>query len=147
LGFKEIDERKKLMAKAKVFISATEYLECFGGSHVESLLSGTAVLTTNFGIYEKSETFVSGLDGFVCDTLDDFVWGAKACEKLDPAGIRKRAERFLMDNVKWEYQKLFDDLYCVYESSVDENKKGFSRIREEVPEWRKKLYPQFFEKE
>jgi glycosyltransferase involved in cell wall biosynthesis len=146
LGFKGIEERKHLMAKAKGFFSPTEYLECFGGSHVEALLSGTPVLTTNFGVYETNDTFINGLDGFACDTLDDFVWGAQMCEKLDPLGIRKRAERFLMDNVKWEYQKLFEDLYYVYESSLDDSIKGWSRVRKQTPEWRKHLYPELMKK-
>ena len=141
LGFKGIDERKKLMAHATAFFSPTEYLECFGGSHVEALLSGTPVLTTNFGVYGTKDTFLDGIDGFKCNTLDDFVFGARACKKLDPTSIKNRAQRFLMDNVKWEFQRWFDDLYCVYESAVDEKIRGWSRVRKEVPEWRKKTYP------
>ena len=118
---------------------------CFGGSHVEALLSGTPVITTGFGVYGGKETFIDGLDGFKADTLDDFVFAAKNCKKLDPAGIRKRAERFLMDNVKYEYQKLFEDLYYVYESTLDAKNPGWNKVRTEIPEWRKRIYPQLFE--
>jgi glycosyltransferase involved in cell wall biosynthesis len=141
VGFQPIDTRKHLMAHAKAFFSPTEYLECFGGSHVEALLSGTPVLTTNFGVYGTNDTFLDGIDGFKCNTLDDFVFGALNASKLDPLAIRKRAERFLMDNVKWEFQRWFEDLYAVYESIQDDNVKGFNRVRQELPDWRKKTYP------
>ena len=145
LGFKGIEERKPLMAHAQALFSPTEYLEAFGGSHVESLLSGTPVITTSFGVYGGKETFIDGLDGFKCDSLDDFCFAARNCKKLDPVGIRKRAERFLMDNVKWEYQKLFEDLYYVYESTLDAKNLGWNKVRTEIPEWRKRIYPQLFE--
>lgn len=126
VGYADIDKRKELMAKAKAVFVPTEYLECFGGVNIEARLSGTPVITTNFGCFP--EYVENGVDGFRCDTLQDFVDATKKVEKLDLWSIRKRAERFLMNNVKWEYQKWFDDLYNVFESAVDPKKKGWSRI-------------------
>jgi hypothetical protein len=44
-----------------------------------------------------------------------------------------------MENVKWEYEKWFDDIYQLYLSTIDEKIKGWHHIREEQPKWRSKL--------
>jgi len=116
VGYVEIEKRKKLMAKAKATFVPTIYLEAFAGTHVESMLSGTPVITTNFGVFP--ETVQEGM-GFRCNALQDFIDAAKNVEKLDPKTVRKRAERFLMDNVKHEYNRWFNDLYNVFLSQKD----------------------------
>jgi FkbM family methyltransferase len=142
VGFKGVEERKKLMAHAIACFVPTEYLEIFGGTHVESRLSGTPVLTSNFGVFPG--TVEDGVDGYKCDTLDDFVWNAKKCKELDPIIIRMRAERYLMDNVKWEYQKWFEDLYRLYLSATYPGiEKGWMHINTVESEYRKHLYNNF----
>jgi hypothetical protein len=37
--------------------------------------------------------------------------------------------RYLMDNVKLEYQKWFEDLHTVYQSTLDPAVKGWHRLR------------------
>lgn len=137
-GFADVEKRKELMAHAIAVFTPTEYLECFAGTHVEAMLSGTPIITTDFGVY-GGNTFQNGVHGFKCNTLDDFIYAAKQCKNLDPYVIRKHAERFLMDNVKWDFQRWFNDLHDVYESQVDLNKKGWHRIRKQEPEWRNKI--------
>lgn len=131
VGFADIEKRKHLMAKAKVVFTPTEYLECFAGTHIEAMLSGTPVITTNFGVFPG--TVIDGINGYKCNTLDDFIKNTvRAEDELKPVAVRKSAEKYIMDNVKYEYQKWFDDLYNVYESVVDPFKKGWHRI-----EWNK----------
>lgn len=133
-GFADINTRKKLMARAQGVFVATEYLEMFGGTHVEAMLSGTPCITTNFGVF-GGDTFVHGVHGFKCDTLDDFVYAAKNVDGLNPDTIVRNGRRFLMDNVKWQFQKWFEDLYQVY-LSTDNKTPGWHHIREKVPQWR-----------
>jgi len=125
VGFADVEKRKELMKGAIATFTPTEYLECFAGTHVESRLHGTPVLTTNFAVFPG--TVENGLDGYRCDTLDDFVWSAKECEKLDRKLVRKRAERYLMDNVRWDFEKWFQDLHQLYLSTKGE--KGWHHIR------------------
>jgi glycosyltransferase involved in cell wall biosynthesis len=133
LGFAGIPERKKLFAKARASFVATEYLECFGGTHVESMLSGTPPITTNFAVFpETIPDYLNGKVGFRCNTLDDFVKAAIASKDVDHMFIRQYAEKFLMDSVAVEFDKWFRDLYCVYESSIDTSKKGWHRIHPKV---------------
>jgi glycosyltransferase involved in cell wall biosynthesis len=141
IGFKDIEERKKLMAHATGFFCPSEYMDAFAGTHVEAMLSGTPIITTRFGVFSSDDTFTDGVHGFKCDTLDDFVWAVKNCKKLDSFSIRKHAERFLMDNVKWEFQRWFEDLYIIYLRASRKNDAGWKTVRMDVPEWRKRLYP------
>ena len=129
-GFANIEERKKLMANAIATFVPTIYLECFAGTHIESMLSGTPPITTNFGVFPGTiPDNVNGKIGFRCNTLQDFVNAAKKAKKVNHLKVRKYGERFLMDNVKLEFQRWFDDLMCVYESTIDKTKKGWHRIK------------------
>lgn len=103
------EQRKRLMADAECVLVPSLYAEPFGGVNVEAQLSGTPVLTTPFGAFQ--ETVRQGETGFMCHTLDEFIENAKKVSTLDPKVIRKHAERYLMDNLKWEYQNWFDLLY------------------------------------
>lgn len=138
VGFADIKKRKELMAHAKATFTPTEYMECFAGTHIESMLSGTPVITTNFGVFPG--TVINGVNGYRCDTLDDFVWAAKNISNLNSHKIRDSAKRYLMENVKWDFQKWFEDLYFVYESAQDSKKKGFNRICEYPRSFREKIY-------
>ena len=127
VGYVGVDERKKLLSKAKAVIVATTYLEPFGGTNVEAQLSGTPVLTTNFGAF--FDTVEQGKTGFRCDTLDDFIQNAKKVDSLDYKYIRDRAiEKYSMDSVKYEFDKWFRDLYQLYLSTTDKNIKGWHYI-------------------
>jgi glycosyltransferase involved in cell wall biosynthesis len=129
IGYADVEKRKKLMSRAKAVFVPTEYLECFGGVNIEARLSGTPVITTDFGCFPQYVE--NGLDGYRCNTLQDFVDAVNKCKKMtkeDYTRIRKRAERFLMKNVALEYQKWFNDLYQVY-LSTDGKTKGWGYIK------------------
>jgi len=51
VGVVSIEERAKWMSKAKATFVPTFYVEPFGGTVVESLLSGTPVIATDFGAF------------------------------------------------------------------------------------------------
>jgi glycosyltransferase involved in cell wall biosynthesis len=138
VGFANAEKRKRLMSKAIATYVPTLYNEPFGGVSIESRLSGTPVLTTDFGVFPG--TTENGLDGFRCSTLDDFCWGAKNCGKLDHALIRRRAEKYLMNNVRWDYQKWLEDLYHLYLSAYVPGEPGWGYVSKEEPEFRKHLY-------
>jgi glycosyltransferase involved in cell wall biosynthesis len=128
IGYVGVEERKKLMAKARAVFVPTIYLEAFAGTHIESMLSGTPPITTDFGVFPGTiPDNLNGKVGFRCNTLQDFYNAAIASEKVDHKFIRKYAERFLMKNIKWEYQKWFKDLYYLWESTKG-TKKGWHRI-------------------
>lgn len=134
VGYVDPEQRSELMRKARAVFVPTLYMEAFGGVNVEAQLCGTPVITTNFAVFP--ETVQDGKTGFLCNTLDDFVWAARRVDELDPVVIRAHAERYLMTNVRWEFQRWFEDLYNLYESAQDDTMIGWHRIRGEVPAWR-----------
>jgi len=112
IGFVDKVKRKKLLSDAECVLVPSLYAEPFGGVNVEAQLSGTPVLTTAFGAFQ--ETVKHGETGFICYSNDEFIENAKKVKDLDPKVIRKHAERYLMDNMKYEYQAWFDSLYSLY---------------------------------
>lgn len=82
-------ERAKLIAGARCVLVPTQYIEPFGGVAVEAMLSGTPVVTTDFGAF--TETVEQGVSGYRCHTLADFLEAVEACDTLDPSVIRHHA--------------------------------------------------------
>ena len=132
-------ERDKLIGNAILTLVPTIYLEPFGGTHIESMLCGTPVLTTNFGVFGDHSTYRDGVGGFHCDTLNDFVACATLCEDLDREKVKRDAKRFLMGNVRWLYQKWMEDLHELWESTQGRGIKGWSRVRDKEDLWRKEF--------
>lgn len=131
VGSVGIEERKKLMSEAIATFVPSVYLEPFAGTHVESMLSGTPPITTNFGVFpETIPDIMNGAVGFRCNTLRDFVDAAKKTKNLakdhsNAVAIANYAQKFTMDRVMQDYQKWFDDLYQLYLSSKDSSIKGW----------------------
>jgi glycosyltransferase involved in cell wall biosynthesis len=131
IGFVDIPERKKWMSGAIATFTPTEYLECFAGTHVESMLHGTPPITTNFAVFPGTiPDCVDGKVGFRCNTLDDFVKAARAARHVNRHEVRQYGERFLMDQVKLDFQKWFEDLHRVWRSATIPHAKGWHYIEE-----------------
>lgn len=112
IGTVGTEERGQLMSRAIATFVPTTYLEPFGGVHAESLLAGTPVITTNFGVF--TETVENGVNGFRCDVFRDFVKAAQDVAAWTPRHrqvIRESAvNRFGMDAVKYQYENYFNRL-------------------------------------
>ena len=128
VGYVEPEDRARLMGRARAVFVPTLYLEAFGGVNVEAQLCGTPVITTNFGCFV--ETCLDGVTGFRCNTLQDFVDAARKVDELDPHVIREHAERYLMKNVKWEFQRWFEDLHQLHLSATVPGALGWHHLRE-----------------
>lgn len=126
VGYADVNMRKRLMAEASAVFVPTEYLEPFAGVHVEAMLSGTPVITTNFGVFPG--TVIDGVNGYKCNTLNDFYQAIKLTGQLDPKTIRNSAEQYLMQNVALQFERWFKDLYQLYLSANIEGVKGWHFI-------------------
>lgn len=82
-------EKAALLAGARALISASTYIEPFGGVAVEAMLSGTPVIASPFGAF--SETVADGVSGFRCSTLGEFRVAADRVDELDPKTVRQWA--------------------------------------------------------
>lgn len=109
VGVADVKKRAELMGAAKAVFVPTIYLEPFGGVHVEAMMCGTPVITTDYGAF--TETFTDGVHGFRCHTLAEFAEAALKAETLDREVIREHAvKNYNLDVVGKRYDTYFKRL-------------------------------------
>lgn len=111
LGYADLEQRKKLLSKARCVITASQFLEPFCGVHMEALMSGTPVISTDWGVF--TETNLHGITGYRCRTFNDFVWAIRNSHKISPYHCRDWAMNFSLDQVAVRYEKYFKDVLNV----------------------------------
>lgn len=77
-GYAGCEERMRLLSKAKCLMAPTYYIEPFGNVVAEAAMSGTPVLSTDWGGF--AENVNHGVTGFRCRDFNSFL---RAAEKLD----------------------------------------------------------------
>lgn len=127
IGFADWELKRKLFAEAKGFLLPSTYTEPFGGSAVEALLSGTPIITTDWGAF--AEYNIHGVVGYRCRTFDHFIWAVKNINKINPTVCRNYAvKRFGMNKVMDMYEEYFQMVMNVYTGkgwyTVDPNRKS-----------------------
>ncbi len=86
-------EKAALLAGARAVLVPTTYLEPFGGVAVEAMMSGTPVITTDWGAF--TETVQNGATGFRCRLLREFLDAVDQAADLDRRAIHEYAtERY-----------------------------------------------------
>ena len=97
IGYVNSDQRKQLLSKARALIAASHYLEPFGNIVVEAQLSGTPVITTDWGGF--ADNVNHGLTGYRCKDMKEFISAAENISNLDPTDCRKWAVANFSDEV------------------------------------------------
>jgi glycosyltransferase involved in cell wall biosynthesis len=108
LGPVGVEDRKELLAGAAALLCPTFYVEPFGGVAVEAQLSGTPIITTDWGAF--TETVVPNVTGFRCRTMDHFEYAAKHIGDIDPANCRKWAMNYSLAHISGMYEEFFQML-------------------------------------
>lgn len=97
IGYADVNTRKRILSRAQCLMAPTHYLEPFGNIVVEAFMSGTPVISTDWGGFV--DTVVNGLTGFRCKGYRDFVSCAARITEIDPNDCRKWAMANYSDQV------------------------------------------------
>ena len=112
IGYADIETRKRLMSKAKALIIGSTYCEPFGGVQIEAMLSGTPVISPDWGAFVECN--IHGYTGFRCRTFADFVEAGRKIGTINPKNCRSWGENFSLEKIALMYQKYFQDILNVF---------------------------------
>lgn len=102
------DEKPEFYAGARALVFPIDWPEPFGLVMVESLASGTPVITRNCG--SVPEIITDGVSGLVRDTIGEMAAAVEHVQKLDARACRREAQRFSQEAMVERYLELYDDL-------------------------------------
>lgn len=107
VGVVDVEEKKLLMKYAKATLCMTHYVEPFGNVHMESLMSGTPVITTDWGVY--TESVLHGEVGFRVRTFEDYCFAYENLDKIDSKKCRDWAmSNWSLDAVYPKFNAFFN---------------------------------------
>lgn len=96
-GYANPEQRKKLLSNAKALMAPTYYIEPFGNMVVESLFSGTPVISSDWGGF--IDTNPHNITGYRCRDFNDFVHAVENLDKIHPRNCRMWAEARYDENI------------------------------------------------
>jgi len=111
IGLCDVEQRRKLMSKARAIIGLTHYVEPFGNMVVEGLMSGTPAITSDWGGF--TETVQQNVTGFRCRKFKDIVDAIERIDEISPWDCRQWA----MDNCE---DKVVHDKFDAYLRNLED---------------------------
>lgn len=107
------ETKADLLAGARALLTPTTYLEPFGGVAVEAMMSGTPVISTDYGAF--TETVIPGITGFRCRMLKEFLAATELCADLDRQVVADTAiERYSTETGSQLYGEYLNRLSSLY---------------------------------
>ena len=109
IGTVDVNKRAELMSKAKAVIVPTTYIEPFGGVAVETMMSGTPVIASDWGAF--TETVIDGFTGYRIHDVNDIIKALGKVSNLNSAKIAEYARnRWSLDVIRHQYDEYFKRL-------------------------------------
>lgn len=105
------DQRRRLLAGAKAVVCASTFVEPFCGVQVEAMLSGTPVISSDFGAF--TEVNIHGETGYRCRTFGDFRDSVRDIGLINPRDCYARGMDYSLANIWPLYEKFFQDAWNV----------------------------------
>jgi glycosyltransferase involved in cell wall biosynthesis len=135
VGHADVVKRKELLAGAKALICPTYYIGPFEGVSIEAMLSGTPVISTDWGVF--GENNLHGITGYRCRTLEQFVWAGRNIGQISPKACREWAvANFSCERVAKMYEEYFGMLYGLHGPGWPAPNEGRTEL-----DWLNREYP------
>lgn len=129
------EERAELLGNAKAVLMPTYYLEPFGGVNVEAQLTGTPVITSDWGAFP--ETVLHGVTGYRCRTFEEFCWSVKNISNIKPINCRNWAEKnYSMERIGKMYEEYFQRINRLFDKGWYEENCNRTELS-----WLERYYP------
>lgn len=111
LGAVGPEERSRLFCSHKATICASTFLEPFCGTQIESMISGTPVISTDWGAF--AEYNIHGVTGFRCGTFGEFVEAARRVGEIPRHQVRAHGLRFGLTPIAQMYEEYFKKVLAI----------------------------------
>lgn len=96
-GIANAEKRKQLMKNAKALFGLTYYVEPFGNMIIEANLSGTPVITTDWGAFP--EIVIQGKTGYRIRNFTEIIDAMKSIDSINTLDCRNHGLQFSDENV------------------------------------------------
>jgi FkbM family methyltransferase len=107
-------------------------MEPFGCVAIEAMLSGTPILTNDWG--GPGENNVHGVTGFKCRTYEQFEWAARNIHLINPKKCREWAEHnFSFDKIGHMYEEYFQSLQGIEWYKPNPSRTNLDHLKKHYP--------------
>lgn len=112
VGEVKVEARKELLAGARALLAPSLFLEPFCGVQIEAMLSGTPVISSDWGAF--AEYNIHGKTGYRCRTFEHFVWAVRNIYKINSKKCKEWADNFSYAKIAPKYEEFFVSLLNIY---------------------------------
>ena len=113
VGYADIAKKAELLSRAAALVQPSLYAEPFGNNVIEAAVSGTPVITTDWGAF--TENVIHGVTGWRCRSMSQFDWAVRNLDKISPEACRQWAmSNYTIEQARERYEEYFKHLHGLF---------------------------------